>query len=353
MHDEIRRTRRIPSAAIGPEGGIMKRSGMSRVVVTYPIGAPRRAQLTSLFAGRARLCFLADMSAEERDSELADAEVLMTWDLARELKPREFSMLGTLRMVQLLSAGADHLPFRELPAGVVIASNVGAYAEPMAEHVLAMSLALAKNLFPEHLKLARGEFDQARLNSLVQGSTCGILGFGGIGMASARLMRCLGVRIYAVNTSGRTEEPVSFIGTLRDLRHVLAVSDILVVSLPLTKATRGLIGKRELEVMKPDATLINVARGDIVDEKALYEHCLAHPAFRTGIDAWWNEPLGRHGLFRARFPFFTLPNVIGSPHNSAMVPGMNEKGTTLAAENAKRFLAGQPIVGLVRRADYV
>ena len=337
----------------GPRGGIMNRSDAPRVLVTHQVGPPRRAQLTSLFTGRARLCFLADMPAEERERELTDADVLMTWNLARELKPPEFGMLGKLRMIQLLSAGADHLPFRELPAGAVIASNVGAYAEPMAEHVLAMTLALAKNLFPEHLKLARGEFDQARLNSLLQGSTCGILGFGGIGMASARLMRCLGVRIYAVNTSGRTGEPVSFIGTLRDLRQVLAVSDILVVSLPLTKATRGLIGKRELEVMKPGAILINVARGDIVDEKALYEHCLAHPEFRAGIDAWWNEPLGRNGLFRARFPFFTLPNVIGSPHNSAMVPGINEKGTKLAAENAKRFLAGQPVTGLVRREDYI
>ena len=331
----------------------MSRSDAPRIVVTYPVGGPRQAQLTSLFAGRVRLCFLADISEGEREPELADAEILMSWNLARELQPREFGMLGKLRMIQLLSAGADHLPFRELPGGIVIASNVGAYAEPMAEHVLAMTLALAKNLFPEHLKLARGDFDQARLNSQLQGSTCGILGFGGIGMASGRLMRSLGVRIYAVNTSGRTGEPVSFIGTLRDLRQILAVSDILVVSLPLTKVTRGLIGKRELEVMKPDAILINVARGDIINEKALYEHCLAHPGFRVGIDAWWNEPLGRHGLFRTRFPFFTLPNVIGSPHNSAMVPGMNEKGTKLAAENVKQFLRGLPVIGLVRREDYL
>ncbi len=330
----------------------MKSSTLPDIIVTYSVGSPRRTQFTSLFAGKARLCFLADLPPEERERELSNADILISWNITRELKSREFGLIGKVRMIQLLSAGADHLPFRELPAGTVIASNVGAYAEPMAEHVLAMTLALAKNLFPEHLKLARGEFDQTRRNSLLRGTVCGILGFGGIGKASARLMRCLGARIYAVNTSGSTDEPVSFIGTLRDLRQILAVSDVLVVALPLIRATRRLLGKRELEVMKPDAILINVARGDIIDEKALYEHCLTHPDFRVGIDAWWNEPFGRGGLFRTRFPFFTLPNIIGSPHNSAVVPGMNEEGTRLAVENVKRFLAGEPVKGLVRREDY-
>jgi glycerate dehydrogenase len=244
------------------------------------------------------------------------------------------------------------VPYADLPGNIVIASNIGAYAEPMAEHVLAMTLALAKRLFREHQKLSQGEFNQSRLNRMLRGSVCGILGFGGIGKATARLMRAFGVRINALNTSGRTDEDVEFIGTRKDLQHVLSSSDIVVISLPLTKATHGLIGKRELEWMKRNAILINVARGGIIDEGALYNHLTSHPEFMAGIDAWWIEPFG-HGEFRTNYPFLTLPNVLGSPHNSAMVPGATDEGTRRAAENVRRFLKGEPIIGIARREDYV
>ena len=255
-------------------------------------------------------------------------------------------------MIQLLSACADHVPYADLPQTIIIASNIGAYAEPMAEHVLAMTLALAKRLIREHQNLAQGEFNQSRLNRLLRGSVCGILGFGGIGKATARLMRAFGVLIYALNTSGKTSEPVEFIGTLNNLQHVLSSSDIVVIALPLNKATRNLIGKRELDSMNNNAILINVARGGIVDEEALYSHLTSHPEFMAGIDAWWIEPFG-HGEFCTNYPFLSLPNVLGSPHNSAMVPGITDEGSRLAAENVKRFLKGEPVSGIVRREDYV
>jgi phosphoglycerate dehydrogenase-like enzyme len=322
------------------------------IVVTHTIGEAKRALLKEMFGAVARLFFLADMPTGLREQTLIGANVLLSWNLPKELEPGELGLLTNVRMIQLLSAGADHVPFTGLPAGIVIASNVGAYADPMAEHVLAMTLALAKNLPRGHQSLARGEFNQSRLNRRLRGCICGILGFGGIGHATARLMRALGVRIYALNTSGRTEEPVEFIGTMYDLQRVLFLSDVVVISLPLTKATRGLIGKRELEWMKPNAILINVARGDIIDEGALYAHLSAHPEFLAGIDAWWIEPF-RSGEFRTNYPFLALPNVLGSPHNSAMVPGMTDEGTLRAAKNVLHFLQGDAIVGVVKREDYI
>jgi phosphoglycerate dehydrogenase-like enzyme len=324
----------------------------SHIVVTYTIGEAKRALLKGILGGDARLSFLVDMPTGLRQQTLIDANVLLSWNLPKELGSGEFALVKNLRMIQLLSAGADHVPYANLPGNIIIASNIGAYAEPMAEHVLAMTLALAKRLFREHQNLARGEFNQSRLNRMLRGSVCGILGFGGIGKAMARLMHAFGVLIYALNTSGRTDEPVEFIGTLKDLQHVLSSSDVVVISLPLTKATHGLIGKRELEWMKRNAILINVARGDIIDEGALYGHLTGHPEFMAGIDAWWIEPFG-HGEFRTNYPFLTLPNVLGSPHNSAMVPGTTDEGTRRAAENVKRFLKGEPMVGIVRREDYV
>src|SRR5208283_154953 len=148
------------------------------------------------------------------------------------------------------------------------------------------------------------------------------------------------------------DESVDFIGTMNDLQHVLSSSEVVVITIPLTKATRHCIGKRELEWMKSDAILINVARGDIIAEEALYTHLLNHPDFKAGIDAWWIEPL-HTGEFRTEYPFFSLPNVLGSPHNSTLVPGHRDEAIKRAAENISRFLNGVPVSGVVRRDDYI
>jgi phosphoglycerate dehydrogenase-like enzyme len=318
------------------------------VAVTFPLGRNRMAEL---FGEEVRAQTVAGLPDGERARTLGAADALLVWNWRRELRPEEGPALGA-RFVQLLPAGADQLPFDQLPSGAIVASNVGAYAEPMAEHVLAMALALLKRLPQGHAKLAAGVWDQSASSQWVRGAVCGILGFGGIGKATARLMRAVGVRVHAVNTSGRTDEPVEFVGTLDDLDAVLSAADVLVIALPLTRRSRGLLGARELGLMKPTAVLVNVARAAILDEAALYEHLRAHPEFSAGIDAWWVEPFGS-GEFRVGHPFFDLPNVLSSPHNSALVPGIVEEATRRAAANVLRFLRGEPVTGIVLAEDYV
>lgn len=243
------------------------------------------------------------------------------------------------------------MPFADLPSSINVASNPGAYAAPMAEHILAMTLALAKRLLIEHRKLMNGEFDDHTLNRSLYGATAGIIGFGGTGRATARHMRAFGMHIYAINQSGKSDEPTEFIGTVHDLEHVLRACDVVALCLPLTRETKGLIGKKELAWMKPDAILVNTARGAIIDEEALYTHLKNHPTFLAGIDTWWEEPL-RGGLFRTGYPFLELPNVLGSPHNSALDSHVILVAAQQAAENVKRFLNGGNVIGIVQPEDY-
>jgi len=320
------------------------------VGVTFPAPPEQRLIIEEALRKGARVKFVAGQEAAARARVLGEAEAVLAWRWSAEIRSEERPILRRLRFVQLISAGADGLPFGEIPPGVAVAGNVGAYAEPMAEHVLAMALALAKRLPERHAEMARGEFNSYAPSTSLDGAVCGILGYGGIGRAVARLMRALGSRIHAINTTGRAEEGVERSGTLDDLDAVLGAADVLVICLPLTVRTRGLIGARELGLMKPDAILVNVARGAIVDEGALYEHLRRSAEFRAGLDVWWHEPAD--GGFRTDHPFFELPNFLGSPHNSAIVPGVLETAARRAAENVGRYLRGELFTGLMRREDY-
>jgi phosphoglycerate dehydrogenase-like enzyme len=307
--------------------------------------------MEAILAGVARVEYLKDLDAQRRAACLQSARVVLSWAPHQELSPSEEQQLNKIALLQLLSAGADHLIFARLPANLTVASNPGAYARPMAEHVLAMVLALEKRLFYHHEQLRRGVFDQMSENKALSGATAVILGFGGIGKEVARLFKAFDMHILAINRSGRSPEPVEFMGTLAALPQVLPRADILVVALPLNRATRGLLGYREFKQMKPDAVLVNVGRGEIIDEEAFYRHLRETPTFLAGIDAWWTEPV-RHGRFEMKHAFLDLPNVLGTPHNSALAPGSLIAGVQQATENIRRFLLGEPLAGRVNPEDF-
>jgi len=254
---------------------------------------------------------------------------------------------------QSLAAGVENLPYDMLDPSVQVAANVGAYAEPMAEHILALTLALAKRLRPSQMRMKNHEVSQPSGGSLMlRGGIAAILGFGGIGQETARLLRPFGMKIYAINRSGKTDQPVDFIGTLEDnLEQVLRSAQLVVITLPHTRRTDGLIGGRELGWMREDAILINVARGPILQEVALYEHLISHPKFTAGLDVWWTDPFSVEP-FVLKHPFLDLPNVIGTPSISAIAGDSLLVGARRAAENVLRYLKGEPPRGLVRREDY-
>ena len=312
---------------------------MNTLVVVYDLEANGRRIVSDALGDVAEAVYLTDLDDAARADALRNADALLA-RTTRELRQGEIALLKDVRLVQFINAGIDFVPLAEMPAGVLVATNGGAYAEPMAEHALAMALAGAKRLLVEHAALTRGEFNQFARNRMLAGGVCGILGFGGIGVATARLARGIGMRVHAINRRGMSEEQVDWMGTPDQLDALLDASDLLVICTPLTPTTLGMIGAQQLARMKDDAILVNVARGEIVDERALYERLVACPRFTACIDAWWIEPV-RHGVFRMDQPFMTLPNVIGSPHNSAAaISGTGTVGLQRAIANIKRALAG-------------
>src|SRR6266511_1080833 len=256
------------------------------LVVAFELSEKRKAIVADALAGASDVVYLTELDEAARAEALRNAGVLLTFNTSKELRSGEAALLAGARLIQFMIGGVDFIPLGELPKGVPVATNGGGYAESMAEHA----------------------------NRMLAGGVCGIFGFGGIGAATGRLMHGIGMRVHAINRHGQTNERVDWIGTPERLNELLEVADVLVISAPLTRATRGMIGAAELHRMKDDAILVNLARGEIVQERPLYDHLVKNPRFTACIDAWWIEPV-RHGEFRIDQPFLDLPNVIASPHN--------------------------------------
>jgi len=321
------------------------------LVITFELSDRRKAIVADALAGASAVVYLTELDETARAEALRNTGVLLTVNTSKELRSGEAKLLVGARLIQFMIAGVDFIRLGELPEGVPVATNGGGYAESMAEHALAMALAAAKRLILEHENLKRGQFNQFKRNRMLAGRVCGIFGFGGIGAATARLMRGIGMQIHAINRHGRTDQQADSIGTPERLNELLETADVLVISAPLTRATHSLIGAAELRRMKDDAILLNLARGEIVQERPLYDHLVKHPSFTACIDAWWIEPV-RHGEFRIDQPFLDLPNVIASPHNSGQGDGAHDLSLRRAVENCRRALTGETplhIIGLDER----
>src|SRR5713226_5172017 len=249
--------------------------GAASLVVTYPLTGRSRAIVEEELGGTAEAIYLVDLALADRAHALGRAGAVLAHDTSKELRPDEIPLIRNARLLQFTAAGIDWVPTRSLPPELPIAANKGGGAEPMAEHIVALALAAAKRLFVEHANLKRGDFNQHSANRMLCGGICGILGFGNVGIATARLMRAFGMQIHAINRRGMSDQPTDWIATTDKLDELLRGADVLVVCAALTTATEGLIGARELALMKEDAIFINVARGEIVDEAALYAHLKA------------------------------------------------------------------------------
>ena len=318
------------------------------LTVAYDASERDRDIVAEAWGETGPVLYLADAASPDARTEMLQrAAAVLARHTGNDFQEGEWRCLAGARLLQLLPAGVDFMPLRDLPPELPVAGNGGASAEPMAEHGAAMALAAAKRLFVEHAELRAGRFNQFQPNAMLAGGVCGILGFGGIGVAVARLMRAFGMTIHAINRRGASEEPADWMGTPDRMGELLEAADILFVTAPLSTATEGAIDAEALGRMKDNAILVNLARGEIIDERALYEHLLARPAFTACLDAWWVEPI-RHGAFRIDTPLLDLPNVIGSPHNSASVGGRRRPVVLgRAVANCLRAMRGEAPLHLI------
>ncbi|WP_376966736.1 2-hydroxyacid dehydrogenase [Azospirillum sp. A26] len=268
--------------------------------------------------------------------------------------PRFTAAMGaaadSLRLVHVGGAGYDGIDGKALPAGVLCA-NTFCHEFSIAEYVAATSVVMRRQLLQQDRELRRGHWDssvyelqRSQLGSLA-GATVGIVGYGHIGSHVWKLMRAFGASGVAVTSRpARAEgEGLNWVAGTDGLDRLLAESDIVVLCLPLLPETRHLIGKAQLAAMKPDALLVNVSRGPLVDPEALYDALKERRIGGAVIDVWYQYPNGGAHAQPAALPFDTLDNILMTPHISGVTTQTFQGRVRDVAANIARLAAGEPL----------
>jgi len=292
--------------------------------------------------------------ASEADilEKLPGIDVLVTMGLTAEMA----RAAARLKLVQVPGAGIDRIDRSALPAGVLLANTYG-HETGIAEYVIGAMLALSREFARLDAALRKGDWQsQWAVGTIpppvwpeLSGRTVGILGYGRIGQGIAHRARAFGMQVLAIRRDvGRSmEDDLALLGGPDILDAVLERSDYVVVSMPSSPETVGWIGETQLRRMKPSAYLINVGRGEIVDEDALY-HALAHRSIAgAALDVWYRYPRERGPVAPATRPFHELPNVLMTPHVSGWTNGMLDARAKLIAENIRRVASGEQPLNLV------
>jgi phosphoglycerate dehydrogenase-like enzyme len=295
--------------------------------------------------------------------EAADGgcDVLFTLRVPDDLMRRS----PQLKWVQLLSAGADHILRGQLAerTAVAVTTASGVASITIAEYTIGSMLAYAHGLHLTMRAQMRPAWkrDSELMDSidLVRGRTLGVIGYGSIGRETARIAQAMGMTVLALKrnsqdrrdpgwTPAGTGDPEGVIPahwySPEERGKILRASDYLTVTLPMTAQTRGFIGRDEIALMRPHAYIVNVGRGEVIDQNALIEALREKRIGGAGLDVFEREPLeDDSGLWR-------LENVILTPHVSGLFKDYNGACCVLFAINLRRFRANQPLLNFVDRS---
>jgi len=280
-------------------------------------------------------------SREQFDAHLAEAEIIYGSDTPKNVIARA----PKLKWIQTPDAGVEELLGSAIVESSVIVTNAsgGIYAISIAECVLEMMLMFVKKM-PLCFQLKQERQWKTFSLTVLHSKTVGIVGLGSIGRQVARLSKVFGMRVLATRRSTRSAtytRNVDILFSQDQLPQLLSDSDFVVLALPLTSETNNLIGEDELLTMKPTAYLINISRGNIVDEAALTRALEENRIAGAGLDVFVTEPLPVESRL------WELPNVIFSPHVAADIEDYYLPATRLFADNLRRYLSGKRLRNVV------
>ncbi|HEY3215116.1 MAG TPA: D-2-hydroxyacid dehydrogenase [Candidatus Eisenbacteria bacterium] len=310
-----------------------------------------RHLVEDLRAGFPEVSFVSPADQDEADLRLPEADVVFGW----AVKPENFARASKLRWIQVTAASVASLLFPELIESPVLVTNGrGLHAVSMAEHALGVLLGFARKLHLARDAQRGRRWAQERLWAeppafgQLAGTTLGLVGFGAVGRAIAARARPLGLEVIAVRRHpDPTPDPADAQWGVERLSELLVRSDWVVLAVPLTAETRGLIGAPELARMKPTAALVNLGRGALVDEVALVRALESGRIAGAALDVFDREPLPDAS------PLWSIPQVLLTPHVSGIGPRLWERATDLFRRNLEAFLTGRPLENLVdKRAGY-
>lgn len=279
-------------------------------------------------------------------SLLPGAEVAFGW----KLPGAQLAQAKALRWVHTPNTGVRELLSPELVASpVVLTNSSGVDARPIAEHAFALALALTRKLHVAAQRQAQRHWAQDELSrappGVLAGQTLGLVGFGHIGQQVARLGVAFGMRVVAVRrrpARGRGDATADVeVRGVEELPWLLAQADVLVLAAPSTPSTTSLLDARALSRLKSSAILVNVARGDLVDEAALVSALSAGALAGAALDVTRQEPLPPDS------PLWSLPNLLLTPHTASLAPGDWRARAALFLENLRRYRRGEPLVNVV------
>lgn len=278
---------------------------------------------------------------DEWKHQLAEADVLFG---PTSIPAEYLDAAPRLRWFQVINAGVDRLARDgQLGRGFVVTNVSGLVAVSIAEWVMGTALMLSKNLHHAVREQQARRWAGWRVGEL-EGQVMGIAGLGAIGRETARRARAFGMRVIATRRTvppGASDPDCDEIVTYGQFDRLLGESDYLVLCVPLTPETHHLVGARELAMMKPTATVINIARGPVIDQEALITALRDGTIAAAALDVFDPEPLP------AESPLWGMENVIMTPHVSGSIEGYGRRSATLFVENLRRFVAGEPLENVV------
>lgn len=288
--------------------------------------------------------------SDERLREYPGADVLF----ATKINTAQFGAASSVRWMHSSAVGVGPLlPPEVVASDVVVTNSKGVHSEAIAEHAVALLLAVRRGLHVSRDRQLAATWAQEELQArrvpVAEATEVVVVGLGSIGLRIAGM--CAGLGMHVVGVRRHSARPVpSFIRRVHptaELRDALPTADAVILAAPQTDDTRALIGREELAVMKPSAVIVNIARGRLIDDEALTAAIGEGRILGAGLDAFRREPLP------ADSPYWRLPEVLMSPHTASFAGDYWEPVVDLFLENVRRFKAGEPLLNIVdKRLGY-